>query len=355
VVEESLMAVSVKRAAGTHRLGGDVGLVEIGNRWLAHLEARNYSSATVRGYAFDLVSLGRFLDESVICWDALVPSDVFDWLEWQARPASTAGERVVSIGMSRGAAPSTMNRRVAAARGLFEYAVMCGLVDQNPVPSPRRSSGLRARRSGLLGHVGGRRTPGPARLVRQDCPLPETVDPADVEVFLADLNTHRDRAIMLAMLLGGLRAGEVRSLQLADVDMGMRQVRVIGKGNKTRVVPIDRPFFTEVRAYLDSERPRGLSTPECFVVLRGPTKGKAMTEAGLRKIFRTHRARTGAVRVRPHRLRHTFGTDLASAGIDVLVLRELMGHAHVETTTAYVHLAPDVIAAEWARAREATQ
>jgi site-specific recombinase XerD len=203
--------------------------------------------------------------------------------------------------------------------------------------------------------VGGRRTPGPARLVRQDRPLPETVEAADIEVFLADLNTHRDRAITLAMLLGGLRAGEVRSLRLADVDMGMRQVTVVGKGNKTRVVPIDRPFFTEVRAYLDQERPRGLATPECFVVLRGPTTGQAMTEAGLRKIFRTHRARTGALRVRPHRLRHTFGTDLASAGIDVLVLRELMGHAHVETTTAYVHLAPDVIAAEWARAREASE
>ena len=59
------------------------------------------------------------------------------------------------------------------------------------------------------------------------------------------------------------------------------------------------------------------------------------------------------VGVGPHRLRHTFGTDLAAAGIDLLVLRELMGHAHVETTAAYVHLAPETIAAEWARARQA--
>ncbi len=347
------MVVSVVRAGETHRLAGDGGLVGIGNRWLAHLEARNYSAATVRGYAFDVVSLARFCDECGVRWDELVPSDVFDWLEWQGRPASTAGERVVRIAAARGAAPATMNRRVAAARGLFEYAVMCGVIDRNPVPAPRRSSGLRSRRSGLLGHVGQRRTPGPGRLVRQDRPLPETVEAADVAVFLADLNTHRDRAVVLAMVLGGLRAAEVRRLRLADVDMGMRQVAVLGKGNKSRVVPIERAFFAEVRAYVDRERPRGLSTPECFVVLRGPTRGQAMTEAGLRKIFRVHRARTGAVRVRPHRLRHTFGTDLASAGIDVLVLRELMGHAHVETTTAYVHLAPAAIAAEWARARQA--
>lgn len=66
--------------------------------------------------------------------------------------------------------------------------------------------------------------------MRQDRPLPESLDPEDIEVFLSDLNTHRDRAITLAVLLGGLRASEVRTLRLADVDMGMRQVKMTGKG-----------------------------------------------------------------------------------------------------------------------------
>ena len=83
--------------------------------------------------------------------------------------------------------------------------------------------------------------------------MPETVETDDIEVFLADLNTHRDRAVVLAMLLGGLRASEVRSLRLADVNMGMRHVTVTGKGSKQRLVPIDRAFFTEVRAYLDTK------------------------------------------------------------------------------------------------------
>jgi integrase/recombinase XerC len=259
---------------------------------------------------------------------------------------------VVALSAKRGAAAATMNRRIAAARGLFEHAVMCGLLDRNPVPSPRRSSGLRGQRRGLLGHVTGRRPAAPARLVRQERRLPESLDASDVAVFLADLDTHRDRAIVLLMLLGGLRATETRTLRLADVDVGMRQVRVCGKGGRQRVVPVDRAFFTELTAYLRVERPTGLITAECFVVLRGPTTGQAMTEAGLRRIFRTHRARTGAARVRPHRLRHTFGTELAAAGIDLLVLRELMGHAHAETTAAYVHLAPETIAAEWARAKQ---
>ena len=347
------MTVSVVRIdGGGYRLDGDGPITEVANRWLAHLEVRCFSPGTVRGYAFDLLNFSRFLVERNIAAVDVVPTDLFDWLAWQSKPAPTKGKRVVRLSAQAGASPATMNRRVAAVRGLFDYVVICGERAVNPVPSPRRSSGLRAPRRGLLGHVGSRRPVAANRLVRQERRLPESLPAEEVADFLADLETHRDRAIVLVMLLGGLRAAEVRSLRLADVDMGMRQVLVTGKGNKQRVVPVDRPFFTEVAAYLRRERPAGLSTAECFVVLRGPTTGQPMTEAGLRRIFRTHRARSGSTRVRPHRLRHTFGTELGAAGIDLLVLRELMGHAHVETTAAYVHLSADSIASEWARAKD---
>lgn len=170
-------------------------------------------------------------------------------------------------------------------------------------------------------------------------------------MFLIDLRTLRDRSIVLLMLLGGLPAGEVRSMRLADVDMGLRRVRVTGKGGKERVVPVDRAFFAELAGYLRDERPRACAVPEGFVVLRGPTAGRPLTEAGLRRIFRSHRDTSGATRVRPHRLRHTYGTELAAARIDLLVLRDLMGHANPETTAAYVHLAPETLAAEYERAR----
>jgi site-specific recombinase XerD len=135
--------------------------------------------------------------------------------------------------------------------------------------------------------------------------------------------------------------------------MGLKRVRVVGKGGRERIVPVDPAFFSECAAYVRTERPPGCKTPECFVVLRGPTTGDPLTEDGLRKIFRTHRDRSGAMRVRPHRLRHTYGTELATAGVDLLVLRELMGHASPETTAAYVHLSPDTLAAEFAAARKA--
>ena len=86
-------------------------------------------------------------------------------------------------------------------------------------------------------------------------------------------------------------------------------------------------------------------------MLRGPTRAQPLTEVGLRKIFRVHRDRSGATRVRPHRLRHTYGTELAAAGIDPSALRELMGHASPETTARYVHLSREGLAAEFAAAR----
>jgi integrase/recombinase XerC len=157
--------------------------------------------------------------------------------------------------------------------------------------------------------------------------------------------------MVLAMLLGGLRSAEVRGLLLTDVDQGRRRLRVIGKGGRERTVPVDAAFFAELTAYLRHERPPRLSTPECFVVLRGPTTGAPVSEAGLRALFRRHRAASGATRVRPHRLRHTYGTELAAAGIDLLALRELMGHASPETTSRYVHLSTEHLAAEYAAAR----
>ncbi len=349
------MELRVVCSDDSHRLAGGGPIDELANGYLAHLSSRGFSPATVRGYAFDLLNFGRFLAERGATAGDVVATDLFDYLDWQGRPKPSHGAKVVSLSSQRGPAPATMNRRIAAVRGMFEYAVITGARDDNPVPAGRRATGLRPKARGMLGHIGPRKAPTGGRLVRQPRRLPESVEPAEVATFIADLGTHRDRAMALAMVLGGLRAAEVRGLRLADVDMGLRRVRVVGKGNRERTVPVDQAFFAEVGSYLRTERPHGCRTVECFVVLRGPTTGGAMTEAGMRRIFRTHRANSGATRVRPHRLRHTYGTELATAGIDLLVLRELMGHASPETTAAYVHLSPDTLAAEFARARAALQ
>lgn len=346
------MGLWVQRCEQGHEVVGDGTDVALVNAFLGHLEMRGFAGATVRAYAFDLLVFLRFAADAGLTVTGLVPGDVFDFLAWQSKPRPTAGRTVVRLAEARGAAPATMNRRVAALRGLMEYAVIIGARDDNPVPAARRAGNARGKPRGLLGHVRPSRPRTGGRLVRQPRRLPDSLTGEEVAVFLADLETYRDRAMTLAMLLGGLRAGEVRGLRLVDVDQGRRRLRVVGKGDKERVVPVDGAFFTELAAYLRSERPAGCATVECFVVLRGPTSGQPLTEAGMRRIFRTHRARSGATRVRPHRLRHTYGTELAAAGIDLLVLRELMGHASPETTAGYVHLSIDVLAREYATARQ---
>jgi site-specific recombinase XerD len=321
------------------------------NRFLDHLVGRAFAAATVRAYAYDVLSFARFCQARGLRLADVVPTDLFDWVSWQTSGSRPRSGSVVAMVRHAGAAPASVNRRVAAVRALFEYQVMCGDRTENPVPAPRRGQGLRAKSRGVLGHLGPGRPRAGGRLVRGLRRLPESLDRDEVAAFLANLLTHRDRAIVLLMLLGGLRAGEVRRLRLAEVDVALRRVRVLGKGGRERVVPVDGAFFAELTCYLRSERPAGLATPECFVVLVGATAGQPLTEAGLRSVFRHHRDTSGAVRVRPHRLRHTYGTELAAAGIDLLVLRDLMGHASPETTASYVHLSAEHLAAEYAAAR----
>ncbi len=189
---------------------------------------------------------------------AVVPTDIFDWIDWQAvrRPDR---DKVVAITARRGSAPASVNRRAAAVRAFFEHQVMAGTRDGQPgagsTPGPRAAAqgAWRARSS--------RTRAGPARGAASSASsggCPSRLNQRDVSAFLADLGTHRDRAIVLLMVFGGLRAAEVRSLRLADVDQGRRQVRVLGKGGRERTVPVDRAFFSELAAYLRVERPPGL-------------------------------------------------------------------------------------------------
>ncbi|HKH55125.1 MAG TPA: site-specific integrase [Propionibacteriaceae bacterium] len=193
------MTLRVEPAADGHRLVGPGVDVELANRFLAHLAGRNFAAATRRAYAYDVLSFLRFCDEARLALAEVGPTDVFDYLGW--RPRATAGHVVVRLQRLE-TAPATKNRRVAALRALFEHLVLSGVRSSNPVPVGRK---VRAgeRRRGLLGHLGnaGRRTGG--RLVVQPRRLPESLELTDVAMFLAGLLTARDRAMVLAMLLGG--------------------------------------------------------------------------------------------------------------------------------------------------------
>jgi site-specific recombinase XerD len=153
------------------------------------------------------------------------------------------------------------------------------------------------------------------------------------------------------MLFCGLRSGEVLALDVADVDIGGRWLRVMGKGAKERRVPLDVDVAGVIQTYLLAERPDTVSR-RLFVVAKGPSRGQPLTPAGLRTIFRYHRSVAGVPAGHPHALRHTFGTALAEAGVDLAVMQALLGHAHIDTTARYIHLAPVHVKTEFDAARD---
>lgn len=193
----------------------------------------------------------------------------------------------------------------------------------NPVPKGREARRPSAgERAGLLAHVS-RRPKRRSRLrLREPQRLPRALKRDEVTALLASLRTWRDRAIAGLMVFCGLRAGEVLSLEVDDVDVGSRWLRVTGKGGKERRVPLDVDVAGVIQTYLLAERPE-TSSSRLFVVAKGPNRGQPLTPAGLRTIFRYHRAVAGVPAGNPHALRHTFGTALAEAGVDLAVMQAL--------------------------------
>jgi site-specific recombinase XerD len=153
------------------------------------------------------------------------------------------------------------------------------------------------------------------------------------------------------MLLSGLRSAEVLGLRAADVDIGRGWVRMMGKGDKERRVPLDPDVAGLIQSYLLAERPETPSRA-LFIVAKGPNRGQPLTAAGLRRVFRYHREISGVAAGHPHALRHSFGTALAEAGVDLPVLQALMGHDHADSPAAYIHLAPAHVRAAYDAARE---
>jgi site-specific recombinase XerC len=137
---------------------------------------------------------------------------------------------------------------------------------------------------------------GDLRIIRH-CPVPDPL--------LASFRADRDRAIAGLMLFSGLRSAEVLGLAVADVDIPRGWIKVIGKGDKERRVPLDPDVATLIQAYLLAGRPDTASRA-LFVVAKGPNRGQPLTTAGLRTIFRYHRGKAAVPAGHPHALRHSF-------------------------------------------------
>ncbi len=170
---------------------------------------------------------------------------------------------------------------------------------------------------------------------------------------MAALRTHRDRAMVAAMVLGGLRRCEVLGLRLDDLRVAERRVFVAeGKGGRQRLIPVSGRFFAAVAAYLDAERPPGAGTDRVFVVLKGPRRGQPLSAKGMDEVLSAARRRAGLDHATCHELRHTCLTRLREAGMALEAVQAQAGHASIESTRIYLHLADDWLAAQYRKAAE---
>ena len=303
------------------------------NRFLDREYVRHLANTSLYSYANSLLHFVRWW-ESVhhtgdITREDLADSTLLDYVRFQSslQPPPSA---------------ATINDRVACAdraiRNEFPDAPCQAAHGFQQVYLHRRPLGLGRPRFEL------------SRLrVREPKPtiVPLSVD--EVARFWSSFRNARDLAIVGLMLMHGLRSAEVMALNRDDVLLSEGQLRVRGKGNKLRFLPLAPETTQLIDHYLRMERPDPCSAA-LFVVLKGPARGMRMTPAGLRSLFRYHRQTTGIQLANPHRFRHTFASDMVRAGISLPALMKLMGHADIQTTLHYVQVSPLDVYLQYARA-----
>jgi site-specific recombinase XerD len=269
-------------------------------------------------------------------------SDVLAFITAQ-RASRSDGKVVRLVDREAGLSMTTIKRRLSSVSGLFSYLALRGDagVMANPVPRGLATRNARMR--------GGRGVP----LIRAPRTLPRILEPDEVDELMEALRRHRDRAMVEAMVLGGLRRCEVLGLRMGDLHVAERRVFIAdGKGGHQRLIPISSRFFASVAAYLDGERPPKLKTDRLFVVLKGPRRGKPLSADGLDEIIRGARRRASLAHLSCHELRHTCLTRLREAGMALEAIQAQAGHRSIESTRLYVHLANEWLAGEYHRAAQ---
>lgn len=254
---------------------------------------------------------------------------------WQEGPAP-AREHLAALGRPPGVLRSSTHRRKAAAlRAFYRFLFAEGLLERDV--------------ASLLD------------LPRQALRLPETLDVDEVARLLAAPDTEdvlgiRDRALLELLYAAGLRVSEALRLDRPDVSLAEAQVRVIGKGDRERVVPIGEPAVDALTRYLSDVRPRWLLAAGASAEADGgavfvTARGRRLSRMGAWRQIRRAALRAGLkAHVTPHTLRHSFATHLLEGGADLRVVQELLGHASITTTQLYTHLTGERIKQVYARA-----
>ena len=262
---------------------------------------RGLSENTLKAYRADLVHFARFASARRLGLLGVERGHVLDYL--------------VSI---IDASPRTTARRLSALRRFYSHQARAGMIERDPmdrIDAPR------------LGR-----------------PLPESLTEREVESLLAspDVSTalgFRDRTMLEVLYAAGLRVSELVQLRTSSVSMRQGLVRVVGKGDRERLVPLGEVALDWLDRFVRGPRSEILDGRVSEAVFPS-RRGEAMTRQAFWMIIKRHAARAGIVRpVTPHTLRHAFATHLLNHGADLRVIQLLLGHRDISTTQIYTHIA----------------
>ena len=300
--------------------------------YLTHLRVeRGLSEATLRAYRADLADFAGGPDVPAAWADG--PEAARQHLAARtrshARPANAHPRAGVAETGGRGLAPTSLRRRAASIRGFYRFAYGDGLIERD-----------------IAAHLD---------LPRQPRLLPETLTIADVEALLEASPDLRIRALLELLYAAGLRVSEALNLDLEDLSRDGGFVRVIGKGDKERLVPVGDIALDWLGRWISEDRPRLLALHHVARLRGGPLfLGDRGARLARQQAFAAVRAAAGRAGlgpgVSPHTLRHSFATHLLEGGADLRVVQELLGHASISTTQLYTHVTGERVREIYARA-----
>ena len=291
-------------------------------------------------YGYDLQIFLNFIRKPLT---EVTSSDILAFVDSQQSAPNRQGRTYGLSSKGPGLSNRTINRRLAAVASFYEYLRVFHNLPLKISPIPR---GL-VRRKASWGNWYGR--PTTTSLVRAPETLPRPLDPEEITPFVDSLRSHRDKAMMMLMLLAGLRKSEVLKLGLKDIDFGQRTLMVMeGKGGHQRVVAISDTGLQKLISYLNEERPAG-NSDKVFLVMKGKNKGQPLTVAALDTIIEYHRQKADTPGIQCHRMRHTCFTRLRQGGMSLEALQAQAGHRSINTTRIYLHLCPRELQEEYLR------
>lgn len=257
---------------------------------------------TIQAYVYDIIQLDSFLTKQQKKLTKTITEDLRDFLHVMY----DSGLEAVSI-----------NRKISSIKTFYRFLLFSRKIETNPA--------------------------GDLELMKVGRKLPVTLSITEVSAIIesAEKKTPlglRDRVCLEILYGAGLRISELLSMKLTDLDMENQFLKVIGKGNKQRIVPIGGKAVGAIEEYLINGRPALVRhRTVSFLILN--VRGGKLSRMGFLKILRKYRIYAGIKkRVTPHMFRHSFATHLLEAGADLRAVQELLGHADISTTQIYTHI-----------------